>query len=80
MVQGAKAAVNAAQTGQRKLAENVAEYFLEEKPLLIRPALAEEFGASVVKLRDDVERAGKRLEKLEQKLARRAAHDTPDPQ
>jgi ubiquinone biosynthesis protein UbiJ len=80
MVQGAKAAVNAAQTGQRKLAENVAEYFLEEKPLLIRPVLAEEFGASVVKLRDDVERAGKRLEKLEQKRARRAAHDTPDPQ
>jgi ubiquinone biosynthesis protein UbiJ len=79
-VQGAKAALSAAQTGQRKLAENVAEYFLEEKPLLIRPVLAEEFGASVAKLRDDVERASKRLEKLEQKLARRAAQDNPDAQ
>ena len=80
VVQGAKAAVAAAQNGQRKLAENVAEYFLEEKPLLIRPVLAEEFGASVVKLRDDVERASKRLEKLEQKLARREAQSNPDAQ
>lgn len=80
MVQGAKAAVSAAQTGQRKLAENVAEYFLEEQPLLIRPVLAEEFGAEVVKLRDDVERASKRLEKLEQKLARLAAHSHNDAQ
>jgi len=75
LVQGAKAALSSAQNGQRKLAENVAEYFLEEKPLLIRPVLAEQFGADVVRLRDDVERASKRLEKLEQKLARRAAQD-----
>jgi len=80
MVQGAKAALVSAQTGQRKLAENVAEYFLEEKPLLIRPVLAEEFGAEVVKLRDDVERAAKRLEKLEQKLARQQAQSNNDAQ
>jgi ubiquinone biosynthesis protein UbiJ len=80
LVQGAKAALTSAQTGQRKLAENVAEYFLEEKPLLIRPVLAEEFGADVVKLRDDVERAAKRLEKLEQKLARLAAQSNNDAQ
>ena len=80
LVQGARAALTSAQTGQRKLAENVAEYFLEEQPLLIRPVLAEEFGADVVKLRDDVERAAKRLEKLEQKLARLAAQSNNDAQ
>jgi ubiquinone biosynthesis protein UbiJ len=80
LVQGARAALTSAQTGQRKLAENVAEYFLEEKPLLIRPVLAEEFGADVVKLRDDVERAAKRLEKLEQKLARLAAQSNNEAQ
>jgi hypothetical protein len=37
MVQGAKAALEAVKTGQRKLAENVAEFLLDEKPVLVRP-------------------------------------------
>jgi ubiquinone biosynthesis protein UbiJ len=69
-VQGAKAVVQGARKGQRKVAENVAEYFLDENPLLIRPVLAESFAADVTRFRDDVERASKRLEKLEQKLAK----------
>ena len=70
LVQGAKALVQGARNGQRKLAENVAEYFLDENPLLIRPMTAAGFAADVTRFRDDVERAGKRLEKLEQKLAK----------
>jgi ubiquinone biosynthesis protein UbiJ len=79
LVQGARAAVAGVRQGQRKLAENVAEYFLDEDPQLVRPVQAEQFGADVTRLRDDVERAGKRLEKLEQKLARRLA-DNPEAQ
>jgi ubiquinone biosynthesis accessory factor UbiJ len=70
LVQGAKAVVQGARNGQRKVAENVAEYFLDENPLLIRPVTAESFAADVTRFRDDVERASKRLEKLEQKLAK----------
>ncbi|GGC05204.1 ubiquinone biosynthesis accessory factor UbiJ [Pseudoduganella buxea] len=71
LVSGAKSALASLQTGQRKLSENVAEYFLEEQPLLVRPAVTEAFAADVTRLRDDVERALKRLDKLEQKLAKR---------
>lgn len=70
LVQGAKAMMHGARNGQRKVAENVAEYFLDENPLLIRPVVAESFAADVTRFRDDVERASKRLEKLEQKLAK----------
>jgi ubiquinone biosynthesis protein UbiJ len=69
MVSGAKAAVVSLKTGQRKLSENMAEYLLEEKQVLIRPMVAEEFAGDVTRLRDDVERFAKRLEKLERKLA-----------
>jgi ubiquinone biosynthesis protein UbiJ len=69
MVSGAKAAVESLKTGQRKLSENMAEYLLEEKQVLIRPMVAEEFAGDVTRLRDDVERFAKRLEKLERKLA-----------
>lgn len=70
---GAKAAFGALKAGQRKLAENVAEYFLDEQPMLLRPPVVAAFSADVARLRDDVERAAKRLAKLEQKLAARQA-------
>lgn len=73
MVSGARAALGALLTGQRKLAENVAEFLAEEKPVLLRPAVVEQFSAGVTRLRDDVERAAKRLARLEQQLAARAA-------
>lgn len=69
LVGGAKSLFQAARSGQQKVAENVAEYFLEEKPLLIRPVMVEDFAAEVSKLRDDTERAAKRIARLEQKLA-----------
>ncbi|GJI96407.1 hypothetical protein RugamoR57_31250 [Duganella caerulea] len=68
MVSGARSVFEAIKTGHQKLAENVAEFLLDEKPVLIRPQTVEAFSADVVRLRDDVERAAKRLAKLEQKL------------
>jgi ubiquinone biosynthesis protein UbiJ len=70
-VSGARAAFEAVKTGHRKLAENVAEFLLDEQPVLIRPQAVEEFSADVVRLRDDVERAAKRLARLEQKLVQK---------
>ena len=68
LVSGAKAAFEAVKTGHQKLAENVAEFLLDEKQVLTRLQAVEEFSSDVVRLRDDVERAAKRLAKLEQKL------------
>jgi ubiquinone biosynthesis protein UbiJ len=65
VVGGAKAAFDTARSTQRKLAENVAEYFLEENPMLVRPSAVSDFADEVARLRDDVERIGKRIEKLE---------------
>ena len=70
---GTRAAFGAARTGHRKLAENVAEFFLDEQPLLVRPSAVDEFSSGVARLRDDVERAAKRVEKMEQTLARKLA-------
>ncbi len=64
MVAGVKAAVEAAKSTQQKLAENVAEYLLDEQPVLVRPQAVADFSEEVSKLRDDVERLAKRLEKL----------------
>ncbi len=69
LVDGAKSVFEAAVAGQQKVVENVAEFFLEEKPLLIRPVVVEEFASEVNRLRDDVERTAKRIAKLEAKLA-----------
>lgn len=69
LVGGARGLVEAVIAGQKKVAENVAEYFLEENPLLIRPAMADDFGTEVNRLRDDVERTAKRIARLESKLA-----------
>jgi ubiquinone biosynthesis protein UbiJ len=71
LVGGAKGAFAAARSTRRKVAENLAEFFLEEQPLLVRPAMVDEFAAEVGKLRDDVERAAKRLARLEQQLVQR---------
>lgn len=65
LVAGARDAVDFVRTGQQKLAENVAEYFLEEQPLLIRPASLVDYSAGVTRMRDDVERLAKCLAKLE---------------
>jgi len=53
----------------RRLAENLAEFLVEERPVLSRPADVDAFGADVVRLRDDVERTAKRVARLEQLLS-----------
>ncbi|WP_370660013.1 ubiquinone biosynthesis accessory factor UbiJ [Massilia horti] len=63
----------------RRLAENVAEFLLEERPVLVRPAIVDEFAQEVTRLRDDVERSAKRIAKLEQRLAQRDAAATTRP-
>ena len=70
---GARSLFDAARSTHRKLTENLAEFFLEEQPVLVRPAMLEELSDDVTRLRDDVERAAKRLARLEQKLAPRSA-------
>ncbi|TWI61225.1 ubiquinone biosynthesis protein UbiJ [Pseudoduganella lurida] len=68
LVDGAKAAFASLQQGHRKFTENVAEYFLEENPVLVRPSTTESFASDVTRLRDDVERFAKRLERVEKNL------------
>lgn len=67
IVSGARVSAGAAQSAGRRLAENAAEYFLEENPMLASPHAVAGFAADVVRLRDDVERLAKRIEKLTQK-------------
>jgi ubiquinone biosynthesis protein UbiJ len=71
MVQGGKQAANMAQQSQQKLNENLAEYFLEENPMLVRPQAVEGFGNDVAKLRDDVARLEKRLQQLDKNVAKK---------
>ena len=73
LVSGARGAIETVVATHQKLAENVAEFFLEEQPLLVRPSTVEEYADGVSRLRDDVERAAKRIAKLEHKLAQAGA-------
>ncbi|WP_229429369.1 SCP2 domain-containing protein [Massilia sp. ST3] len=79
LAEGARQAGQLVSGAGRRLAENLAEFLAEERPVLVRPALREEFAAEVVRLRDDVERAAKRIARLEQRLAQHPRMDlTPD--
>ncbi|MEG2030548.1 MAG: SCP2 sterol-binding domain-containing protein [Janthinobacterium sp.] len=79
LVSGAKDAAAFVRTGQQKLAENVAEYFLDEQPMLIRPSTLQAYSAGVTRVRDDVERLAKRLARLEKAVAAaQVPHPTPD--
>jgi ubiquinone biosynthesis protein UbiJ len=79
VAEGARQAAGLVSGAGRRLAENLAEFLAEERPVLVRPALREEFAAEVVRLRDDVERAAKRISRLEQRLAQHQAAHTPHP-
>lgn len=65
LVSAARATFQTVQTTHKKLAEHLAEYFLEEKPLLVRPHVVSEFTQDVTTLRDDLERLIKRIERIE---------------
>ena len=68
LVGGARGAFGSATSAGRRLAENVAEFLLEEKRVLVRPNHVDGFAGEVSRLRDDVERSAKRIAKLEQRL------------
>lgn len=74
---GARSAVRGAATAGRRVAENLAEFLLDERRVLVRPAALERFADDITRLRDDVERSAKRIAKLEQKLAQRSAASVP---
>jgi ubiquinone biosynthesis protein UbiJ len=65
IVAAAKAVFASVTSTPHKLLENAAEYFLEENPTLLRPQAVADFSSEVNRLRDDVERIGKRIAKLE---------------
>ena len=67
MVGAGKVLVGNLKSAAQKLNENLAEFFLEENPILIRPERVAEFTEQVGRTRDDVERLMKRIEKLEKK-------------
>lgn len=50
-----------------RLAQNLAEYWIEERPLLARPAAVRQFLTDVDQLRDDLARLEKRIEALTRK-------------
>ncbi len=64
IVAGAKSMTGVISATQRKLAETTAEYFLEENPMLMRPQPIREFAGDVARLRDDIERLSKRIDRL----------------
>jgi ubiquinone biosynthesis protein UbiJ len=67
IVQAARAMAAQIKTGGRRLAENIAEYLLEENPLLLYRRAGEDFASDVAVLRDDVERLAKRIALLEKR-------------
>jgi ubiquinone biosynthesis protein UbiJ len=52
------------QQAARNFAENLAEYFTEEQPLIARRAAIAEFSADIDRLRDDLARLEKRVARL----------------
>jgi len=65
LVSAARTRANSAKDGTKKLAENLAEYWLEENPMLMYRRDGDCFATEVARLRDDVERLGKRIEHIE---------------
>lgn len=57
----------------RALEQNLAEYLQEETPTLVPPPLARHFSVEVDRIRDDVDRAERRLESLERRIGKRGA-------
>jgi len=65
LASGGKALAAWQREAMLRLAENLAEYWVEEQALLVRPADAEKFASEVEALRDETARLEKRIERLE---------------
>ena len=66
----ARGAAGFSKRAGRAFGQNVAEYLQEEQPTLAPPALVRQFLLEVDRIRDDVERAGKRIALLERRRGR----------
>ena len=64
IVAGTEQFIGWQQQAARNLAVNLAEYFTEEQPLIARQADIAEFSNDIDRLRDDVARLEKRLQRL----------------
>lgn len=64
-VDGARQVHEGATRVGRALVDNVTEYLLDERPALVRHTALEQFGGDVSRLRDDLARLEKRLERLD---------------
>lgn len=65
IVSGAQSGADFVKQSAQKLAENTAEYLREEKQVLTGPEMVSGFASDVSRLRDDLARLTKRIEKLE---------------
>jgi ubiquinone biosynthesis accessory factor UbiJ len=65
LASGGKAFAEWQREALQRLAENLAEYWTEEQPLLARPGDVEKFCRDTDALRDDAARLEKRIERLE---------------
>jgi ubiquinone biosynthesis protein UbiJ len=57
----------------RNLLDSLAEYFLDEKPQLVRRSALDTFNAELSRARDALARVEKRVERIEQKAEARGA-------
>lgn len=64
VVEGTRTLASEQQKATLNLAENFAEYFTEEQPLIARRGDLEEFSSDVATLRDDLARLEKRVSKF----------------
>ena len=72
LVQFARASLHNAKVSSQSFIDSVAEYLLEEQPVLLRRQKRLEFSAQVMTMRDDTERLAKRIALLEKQYQEQA--------
>lgn len=72
LVQFARASLHNAKVSSQSFIDSVAEYLLEEQPVLLRRQKRLEFSAQVMTVRDDTERLAKRIALLEKQYQEQA--------
>jgi ubiquinone biosynthesis protein UbiJ len=72
LVQFARASLHNAKVSSQSFIDSVAEYLLEEQPVLLRRKKRLEFSAQVMTVRDDTERLAKRIALLEKQYQEQA--------
>lgn len=72
LVQFARASLHNAKVSSQSFIDSVAEYLLEEQPVLLRRQKRLEFSVQVMTVRDDTERLAKRIALLEKQYQEQA--------